>query len=309
MPLIDKDLLYGYTLGHNDHERTFQMNLLNKMERRLGRYAIPNLMIWLIGASALGYLILQFNSDLFQYLILSPYFILRGQVWRIFTWILVPTYSNLFSLLIMSLLYYQLGSVLERSLGAFRFNVYIFSGMIFTIVGEFVLYGIQYLVYGGVTMGMVTGGYQVSMNYIYLSIFLAFATLYPDMQVLLMFLIPVKMKWMAFVYAIMALSDFINTGGAGRVSIAVSFVNFLIFFLQVKDARRFSPHEMKRKKVYRTQMKSPSPEKGVARHKCAVCGRTELDDPTLEFRYCSRCEGNYEYCGEHLFTHEHKRSV
>jgi hypothetical protein len=283
------------------------MNWLNKLERKIGRYAIPNLMIWLIGANALGYLLLILNANIFAYLTLSPYYILHGQIWRLFTWILIPNNTNLFSLLIMSLLYYQLGSALERTWGTFRFNVYIISGMLFTVVGAFLLYGIEYLIYGGVTLSMATMGFEFSMNYIFLSIFLAFAVMYPDMQVYLMFILPIKMKWMAIVYAVLAVYEVIISDWAGRVSIVMSLLSFTVFFLSTRNLNRYTPHEVKRRRQFKTQMRQPRPGSGLTKHKCAVCGRTELDAPNLEFRFCSKCEGNYEYCSDHLFTHQHIR--
>ena len=118
------------------------MNFLNKMERKIGKYAIPNLMIYLIAAYCIGFVIYTVNPNFMLMLTLSPYHILHGQVWRLITWILMPTDTIVFSLLIMALLYYQLGSALERSWGTFRFNVYIFGGMLFTVIGAFILYGI-----------------------------------------------------------------------------------------------------------------------------------------------------------------------
>lgn len=284
------------------------MNWLNKMERKWGRYAVPNLMLWLIGAYSIGYILFQANPAIIEYLMLSPYHILHGQVWRLVTWIFMPSTGSLFSLLIMALLYYQLGSALERTWGTFRFNVYIFSGMIFTVIGAFILYGIMCLLGGGVTMSAMLLGYGFSTNYINLSIFLAFAVTYPEMQLLLMYIIPVKMKWMAVIYAILTVAQFIEGNWASRIAIVMSLLNFIIFFLSTRDVKRYSPHEVKRRQQFKSQMSRPQNSyAGGAHHKCAVCGRTELDDPRLEFRFCSKCEGNYEYCQDHLFTHQHMR--
>lgn len=120
------------------------MNWLNKLERKIGRYAVPNLIIWLIGAYTIGYVFGTVSPGILSYLTLSPYHILHGQIWRLVTWVFMPTESNLIFLLIMALFYYQLGMALERTWGTFRFNVYIFGGMIFTVIGAFVLYGIYY---------------------------------------------------------------------------------------------------------------------------------------------------------------------
>ena len=282
------------------------MNFLNKMERKIGKYAIPNLMIYLIAAYCIGFVIYTVNPNFMLMLTLSPYHILHGQVWRLITWILMPTDTRVFSLLIMALLYYQLGSALERSWGTFRFNVYIFGGMLFTVIGAFILYGI-YAAAGTGSLETISliSSLTFTTNYINLTIFLAFAVMYPEMQILLFFIIPVKMKWMAVVYAVLIAINLILTSWGGRIAIIMSILNFLIFFLSTRNYRRVSPKEIHRKQVFKAQMREPRRGSMVTKHKCAVCGRTELDDPNLEFRFCSKCDGNYEYCQDHLFTNQH----
>ncbi len=287
------------------------MNWLNKLERKLGRYAIPNLMLWLIGAYGIGFILAQVAPGIFAYLLLSPYHILHGQIWRLVTWIFMPTDSNLFSLVIMAIFYYQLGTTLERNWGTFRFNVYIFGGMLFTVLGAFILYGIMAITTGGASLELISYSISTgfSTNFINLSIFLAFALSYPDMQVLLMFVIPIKMKWMAVVYGVLVVLEFFTSGWAGKVSIVMSLLNFIIFFLSTRNLKRYTPHEIHRRQQFKAQMRQPRPGSGITKHKCAVCGRTELDDPNLEFRFCSKCEGNYEYCSDHLFTHQHMKRM
>lgn len=295
--------------------RLFLMNWLNKLERKLGRYAIPNLIVWLIGAYTIGFVLYAVNPGIMSMLTLSPYHILHGQVWRLVTWIFMPTETNLIFLLIMALFYYQLGTVLERNWGTFRFNVYIFSGIIFTIIGAFVLYAVYYVLHysafsavpGLLEQVSSTMGYGFSVNYINMSIFLAFAVMYPNMQVMLYFIIPIKMKWMAVVYAVLIGYHLIAGSWPVRVSIVMSLFSFVVFFLSTRNLKRYAPHEIRRRQTFKAQMREPRPGSGITKHKCAVCGRTELDDPSLEFRFCSKCEGNYEYCSDHLFTHQHIR--
>lgn len=291
------------------------MNWLNKLERKIGRYAIPNLIVWMIGAYTIGFVLYMVSPGILNLLTLSPYHILHGQIWRLFTWVLMPTESNLIFLLIMALFYYQLGTTLERTWGTFRFNVYIFSGMIFTVIGAFVLYAIYYVQ----NLSAITAmpalaanlssslGWGYSVNYINMSIFLAFAVMYPDMQVMLYFIIPIKMKWMAIVYGVLIVYNFVMSGWAGRISIVMSMLSFIVFFLSTRNLKRYTPHEVHRRQKFKAQMREPRPGSGITKHKCAICGRTELDAPELEFRFCSKCEGNYEYCSDHLFTHQHIR--
>lgn len=276
--------------------------LLNKMERKIGKYAIPNLVVWLLAGYAIGFTLMYVAPEALVYMTLEPYYILRGQVWRLITWALMPPDSSVLFAVIMMLFYYQLGQSLERTWGTFRFNVYIFGGIIFTVIGAFILYGIYYAVSGVPVYGM---GAYFTTNYINMAIFLAFAICYPDMQVLLYFIVPVKMKWLAVVYGVLIVFSMIQTNWAGRVAILMSLLNFLVFYFSTRDYRRISPKEIHRRQAFKSQMRQSAPRAGITRHKCAVCGRTEQDDPGLEFRFCSRCEGNYEYCQDHLFTHQH----
>ena len=282
------------------------MNFLNKLERKLGKYAISNLTLFIIGTYIVGYLMQAIAPNIMNYLYLDPYKILHGQVWRLLSWLLVPPWGFSILIVITLLFYYSIGSTLERSWGTFRYNFYIFGGILSTIVGAFVLYGIAFLLYGSVGAMYYSTYYSgaFSTYYISMSIFLGFAITYPNMQVLLMFIIPIKIKWLALIDVLYLAYDMINTNWGGRVVIITSLLNVVIFFLATRNYHAYSPREVRRKRVYKAQVRQP---KGVTKHKCAVCGRTELDGDNLEFRFCSKCEGNYEYCQDHLFTHEHKK--
>ena len=272
-------------------------NWLDKMERRFGRYAIRNLTMYLLAGYAIGYLLSFTMPQLLTYFTLEPALILKGQVWRLLSWVIIPPNDNIIFVIFMMLLYYSLGNTLESYWGAFRYNVYIFSGILFTVIGAFIVNGL---------IGGITGfGSLYSTYYINMSIFLACASIMPDYQLLLYGIIPIKMKWMAIVYAVLTLYEFIVSGWAGRVAIFMSLLNFIIFFFSTRNFKRYSPHEIHRRQQFKSQMRQPRPGSGITKHKCAICGRTELDDPNLEFRFCSKCDGNYEYCQDHLFTHKH----
>ena len=214
-----------------------------------------------------------------------------------------PSFDYLISLGLLVLFNFSLGTALERTWGSFRYNVYFFSGLLFTVLAVFGLYAFYYFGYG-VEVALSTVS-LVSTNYITMSIFLAFAAIYPDMEVLLYFILPIKMKWMALVYVVMAAYYFVRGGIGTRVAIGASLLNFIIFFLSSRNMRRFGPGERARKAKFKRQSAPHMKYANGAKHRCAVCGRTELDDPCLEFRFCSKCNGNYEYCQDHLFTHEH----
>ena len=260
------------------------MKFIDKLERKFGRFGIPNLTIYMIVCYVIGYALMIVNPGILNWLSLEPAYILRGQVWRLVTWVLYPpsTSGVLWFAIAVLFFYYPIGTSLERTIGTFKYTLYILSGVIFTILGAFILY---FLLGGNVLVGNVFSTYYIS-----LSTFLAYAMCYPDMQVLLMFIIPVKMKWMA-------------------IPIVASLLNFIIFYFGTKDFSRYNPKEIHRRNEFRRAMEPQGRMKSgsgsVTKHKCAICGRTELDDPNLEFRFCSRCNGNYEYCQDHLFTHTH----
>ena len=281
------------------------MNFLNKLERKFSKYAVSNLTMYLIFGYVIGYVLSRMAPGMLNYLTLDPYLVLHGQIWRLVTWVLIPpSAQSILFYVIMMMFYYQLGTSLERTWGVFRYNVYIFGGILYTVIGAFVTWMIMTAVYGNAGLTGAIVGVQVSTYYICMSIFLAFAACYPNMQILLYFIIPIKMKWMAYVYAVLMLLDLVQGSWPQRIVMMMSLLNFVIFFLSTRDLYRFSPKEVHRRQAYRQAVNRPQ-SAGITKHKCAVCGRTEKDDPSLEFRFCSKCAGNYEYCQEHLFTHQH----
>lgn len=270
------------------------------MERKFGKYAVYNLPAIMIALYVAGYVFSVFSPDILSYLTLEPYYILKGQIWRLLTWVIVPPSSLDIFTILMLFFYFSIGKTMERTWGVFRFNVYIFSGVFFTAIGAFLLY----FALGG---NILFGGYLFSTYYINMSIFLAFAVSYPEVQVLLYGIIPIKMKWMGLLYGAFIVYDFVRTNWVGKAAILASLLNFVIYFLMTRNYYKASPHEIRRKQQFKRNVAKASPKPGSTMHKCAVCGRTEKDGEHLEFRYCSKCKGEYEYCQDHLFTHEHKK--
>ncbi len=266
-------------------------NFINKMERKFGRYAIPNLMLYIIIANAVGLLLLYINpAFLVRYLRFSAEEILHGQIWRLVTYIFMPTSANLLSMVLFCLVYYMIGVSLERAWGAFRQNLYIFSGLLGQVIGAFLVYA-----FTGIDMTML------NTSYLNASMFFAYAALFPNMQFYFYFIIPIKAKWMALLNGVFYIYEFFAYGIETKVMIVMSLINFLVFFLATRNYRRISPIQIKKRRTFE---KNARPADGP-KHKCAVCGRTELDGDDLEFRYCSKCDGQYEYCQDHLYTHKH----
>ncbi len=282
---------------------------MSNFERKFGKYAIKNLSLVLIICYGIGYILQRVNIAVFDFLTLNPYLILQGQVWRLVTWVLIPPQAgNIFSVMIMMLFYYSVGTTLERTWGTYRYNVYIFSGLLFTILGSFVSLGVGYLFYSdlinvaGAAYFFQLGAMSFSTYYVNMSIFLAFATTFPTAQVLLMFIIPIRVKWLGIAYAVLLGLSFLESGIFARIAMVASLANFIVFFITSRKRVMISPKQMKRRQEFKTQVRK-RPEVRV--HKCAICGRTDETNPELEFRFCSKCEGNYEYCQDHLFTHQH----
>ena len=287
---------------------------MSSFERRFGKYAIHYLSFVLVLCYAVGYLLQMFDRSgtLILYLTLDPYAILHGQIWRLFTWILIPPgSSNIFLTLIMLYFYCSIGTTLERTWGTYRYNVYLFQGMLFTIAGSFLLMGFNYLFNRdgiaavGAEYYFLISSLYFSTYYINMSIFLAFAATFPDVQVLLMFIIPIKVKWLGIIYAVMLLFDFLQTGVDGKFAIAASLLNFVVFFLTSRNMMHLNPKQIHRRQEFKRDVKRSA---GITKHKCAICGRTEVDSPQLQFRFSSKCDGNYEYCEEHLYTHTHVKN-
>lgn len=294
-----------------------KMKLIDKLERRFKKYAIHNLMFYIIGLYIAGLIIELFGNGFYEaYLSLNVEKILQGQIWRVVTFIIAPPAdSGLLFMAFTLYLYYMLGTSLERVWGAFKFNLYFFMGVIFNVIAAFLIY----FIFGEV--------FELTTYYLNMSLFFAFAAIWPDMEFLLFFIIPIKVKWLAIIdmvymganiligYTFSFWPDalkFKTIYGLLQLGIVpmpdtataalVSILNFLVFFLMTRNYKRLSPKEIKRKRTYKTQVKQATQD---VMHKCAICGRTDKDFPDLVFRYCSKCNGNYEYCQDHLFTHEH----
>jgi len=279
--------------------------LLDKLERKFGRFAIQNLSLYLIISYAFGFIIQMVNADFFAYLTLEPHYVLRGQIWRLFTWVIVPpSTSNIFFTLLMLYFYYSIGTNMERVWGTFRYNVYLFSGMLFTVLGAFLAYAVYLIGSGQTPIGI---GLYVSTYYVNMSIFLAYAATFPQMQVVIFLLIipvPIRVKWLGIIYGVMLFIEALGRGIVGRIIILASLLNFVVFFLTSRKRMHLHPKQIHRRQVYQREVKKAQP---IHRHKCAICGRTDETHPELEFRFCSKCNGNYEYCQDHLFTHEHQK--
>jgi membrane associated rhomboid family serine protease len=276
--------------------------LMNKIDRFCythPRFGIPNLMLIIVIGNAAVWLLAQMDTtgQIVSLLSGSAQGILHGQVWRLITYVFVPTESRPIWLLLMLYFYYWIGSCLEREWGNGKFTIYYVSGMLLTAV------------YGVVLSAILGRDVIVSTTYLNLSMFFAFATLYPDVQVLLFFIIPIKVKYLAYLDAALFVLGVITMPFPLNLLPVVAVLNYLVycgdwlfdFFRPSHVRQRQKTVNFKReaRRIQREQANKPY------HYKCAVCGRTDADHPELEFRYCSRCVGYHCFCQDHINNHIH----
>ncbi len=275
------------------------MHFLYKLERRFGKFAIPQLMRKVLFGQAIIFLMtmLTRNFLIFDLFTFDVERILQGQIWRLVTFIFIPNSFSLFYFLLFVLVYMSIADSLEHTWGTFNFNVYYLVSMVAVILVGFVLYFFQ--------MPMT-----ITAQYIHLSLFLALATLIPDATFSLYFFIPVKAKYLTIFYFIILSLDVVAYGFRAFALITASLLGYILFLgipaLRKQGVRHQARPAQKQFKQYQKEQAQAAREPlRVAFHKCHVCGMTELDNPEMEFRYCSKCNGHYEYCMDHLRDHTH----
>ena len=271
------------------------------------RFGIPNLMrVIVIGNVAVYVLMLltQANdANALSFLTFNLNALLHGEVWRLVTFVFVPAYSSPFALLISLYFYYWIVSTLERQWGTAKFNLYYISGALLTVLGV-------------VLASLITGNPYLTAagtGYVNLSMFFAFAFLFPDTTVLLFFILPVKMKWLAYLDGALFAFDIIKAIGAhnwaGVVLPIVALLNFAVFIWpEVHYLKERAKYQNSRKTVQfrqAQQQQAKQAQQQGYRHKCAVCGKTDTDYPDMQFRYCSKCAGYHCFCQDHIFNHVH----
>ncbi|MGN0299663.1 MAG: hypothetical protein ACI4C1_10865 [Lachnospiraceae bacterium] len=273
------------------------MKFFYKLEQKFGRYAIKGLMKYIVVLYALGYIMYMVNPNMLLLFNFDMPKILHGQIWRLFTFILMPSETGAFGIIwtmLICFIYYNMGNLLERLIGPFYFNLYYLLGILGTALGGVIVYFISHI------------SLSLGIDYINLSLFLAIGVTIPDAQFYLYGIIPVKAKWLVVVDAVLLAMSFITGGILSRVLIICSLSNFFLFLFVVKGFSRINPKQAVQRKQFKQKMKVAQQNvQNNVRHKCAVCGRTNETNPELEFRYCSKCQGAYEYCQDHLYTHVH----
>lgn len=274
------------------------------------RFGIPRLMRYIVFGTGLVFFLSMMDTthSLAALLSFSPEYILRGEVWRLVSFIFVPQGGHIFFFAIMLYVYYMLGTALEREWGTAKFTLFYFSSVLMLIIGGFA----AYFLLGGVHFPFVQA------HYIHLMLFFAFATFYPDMIFRIFFIIPIPAKLLGILSALVLLYDIflLRTLFPANLVPLLLLLPYLIFcgdellgYLRRRPGRK--PPFMKSAQQRNWQQQNRPKQSGTSKpsymRKCEVCGKTDTAHPNLEFRYCSQCTGFHCYCMDHINDHPHVR--
>jgi hypothetical protein len=263
------------------------MRFLEKLERHFGRFAVPNITLYIIIGQVFVFLTATLGVLDRTLVIFMPYLALHGQWWRIVTFIVEPRSYSVGLLDVIGLafgwwIFYFMGTALEGYWGSFRYNLFLVTGWALTVAVSF-----------------LEPMYAVSNMFLGASVFLAFAYLHPEFEIYLFYMLPVKVRWLAFATWLYGAYLFIRGDWPVRLQIVAAVGNIILFFgrdIWLAAGRK------SRITVSRVARSASAEE---PRHRCRVCGKTDLSHPQLDFRYCSKCAGEQCYCPEHIFNHEH----
>jgi len=259
------------------------MKLLDYLDKKIGRCAVPNLTIFLIAGQSFFYLMYLTGKLERGATYLTANLVMQGEWWRLFTLPFDPPRQSLIFTLFAWYFFYMLGSTLEEHWGAFRYNVYLLLGALLTVAVSFLV-----------------PGYPVSNSFLAGSVFLAFATLFPDYQILLFFVLPVRIKWLALITWLGYAYQLVFGDWATRLMVLAATANFLVFFARdIVTNLRYGRRQLVKK------ASGLARRDDALRHRCTSCGITDQSHPEMDFRYCPQCNGQHGYCKEHIFSHQH----
>ena len=289
-------------------------NLRTRFERFCYRNrdkGIPNLMLYIILGNAAVLVLSLFNGGvaLYNALCFDKTLILQGQVWRLVTYVFTQSSGGFLGLLFLYF-FYMLGRHVEMGMGTFKFNLYYLSGVLLMDVFAMIF-----------ATPFTAPLYADMAYYLHLSLILMYATTYPDAQFLIFFIIPIKAWVMALIYLVLTLASIFNLSYPvmyfpHNLFPLVALANYLIFIgsdianllplsLRAKLHRKKAPNRQQQRPQSGTIPFRQQPKKEDYLHRCTVCGRTDVSNPELEFRYCSRCSGYHCYCQDHINNHTH----
>ena len=259
------------------------MTFLDRLERRLGFIAIPGLLRYVAALSALVFVLYKIDSSYLRLIDLDVNAVLQGQVWRLVTYIFIPQLGSLLpfpdwvNAAFYVLVLIWMGNGIEATWGSFRLTLFYLIGMIGTTIAAFFF------------------GAAFSNSMLFTSLFFAFARFFPDTVMYVAYVLPMKIKWMAWALAAYLLFQFLFQSMAYRAAFLAAMANYVLFFgpeIYRSAVHRKDVSERRR----RFELESRAAESEPL-HRCATCGATENSDPSLEFRVARDGE---EYCLAHL---------
>ena len=283
------------------------MSLMKRLESKLRPWAIPNVTVFLIAGQLLLYIVPRMTGKqgaLFnlEKTSLIPELVLQGEVWRLVTFIFTPPGTNSLLVIFFWLILYLCGSSLERVWGTVRYNLYLLVGIFAMIAVHFLIWGLWGA--GASTEAKIlilqlTRGIFDPMTFLYGSLFLAFARIFPDYTFNLFFILPIRVKWLALIQWLACGYLLLRCDNMGRLMVLASIFNYLLFF--GRDHWRDIKHGQRRRAF---QARTKDAAKSLV-HECRVCGLDSEKSPRTLFRYCSKCAGQCCYCPDHIHDHEH----
>lgn len=258
------------------------MKFIDQLEQRYGRFAVKNLTMFLIAAQCIGLAMSLTMRDQFDKIPLQMSLVKQGEFWRLGTFFFMPVTDHPLFFFFGAYLFYLMGTTLEANWGDFRFNLYILIATLGTYVA-----------------GLIFPDQPLTNAFIDSSVFLAFAYLYPGFVIMMFFILPVQIKWLALLTWLGYGYTLLFLPWPAKAMVLAAVANFFLFFGHEIFWRAY---HHKRRMEWNARMLA---KRDTPFHNCVVCGATERSHPKMDFRYCTKCEGSYEYCADHLRTHEH----
>jgi hypothetical protein len=282
------------------------MSLSKKLESFLRRWAIPNPTAIIIAGQVILYLFMRLNRNVEggfdpSRLMLLPGMVLQGEVWRLGTFIFFPPLTDSIFVIFFWLLFYRYGTALEEVWGTYRLNLFLWTAILSIFFSHVIVWALAgdlaIVMAQGFVLNLTHGIIDIT-TFTYGTVFLAFARLFPDFIINMMFVLPIRIRWLALLAWIGYGYVFLRGEWPVKVLVAGALVSYILF-LGREHIREWKQGHRRR------SFQARAVKVGKPIHKCLVCGLDSEASPKTSFRYCSKCAGQCCYCPEHIQNHEH----